>query len=430
MKKLLLALVIVILVTIPFALADDVTVATTKVEIPTGLNVTVSASVINLTTETLELGTYTASGLEADKAHASNSSIKDGATFKMAAYSVGGKWKAGTLAAKDVEKFLNKGGELVITDNWDKKGKAPGEFAITITFAEVGARPKANPDKVKPYYISGINGAGDDANFFGQWVIIGKDAWAETTAANALETAKKYGYAISSDEPNGVATKTSLKKGNATWTSFEEAIPVIDGKAKDTYLMRVPAGPNTDGKLCAGSKEWKVTPANAGKAPKAKADYKKEVLKIKPAFNIDLTLGSATNTSLDLKALTEDQIAAKEVAIGSTITNVEAPADCIYIQIGATGKKPSTAVQALKLLPRAAAKEAKLDAKGKITAGKWEFSSDSGATFAKASKFTTAGTYWVREVASKTAAAGNWYAITVSVADDGKVTSVPAATQP
>jgi uncharacterized protein YjdB len=249
---------------------------------------------INLTTETIDL-----------------------AGLIVEAYSVNGgvKWKKGALPeGAKFQKLLDKGMTLWVADKWnakdikdgktviDKKGIA--KDATVIKFPKINPRPKANTEKLKPFYFS--------------------ETW-EPRKGGATETSTVYEWANTTDK----------KTPNGAWLSISaEGFPVLSGKAKTTYLFRTPATANGS-TYTPSSKIFKLTPANFGKAPnyKVKTDTKTSKLTIKLKAGDWYQLGNVEP---------EKVAAAKELDVtGQTGT--------LTIWKGETGKKPRSEKQEITL---------------------------------------------------------------------------------
>ncbi|MDR0293804.1 MAG: hypothetical protein LBH95_06605 [Oscillospiraceae bacterium] len=183
-------------------------------------------AVINLTAETIDL-----------------------AGFFVEAYSVNGgaKWKKGALPeGAKFQKLLDKGMTLWLADKWnakdvkdgktviDKKGVA--KDAAVVKFPKINARPKANTEKLKPFYFS--------------------ETW-EPRKGGATAAATAYEWANTDNK----------KTPSGDWQSLpDNGFPVLSGKAKTTYLFRTP--PKASGNTYTpASKPFKLSPANFGKAP-------------------------------------------------------------------------------------------------------------------------------------------------------------------
>lgn len=298
MKKILFALAILIMVTIPAALAADVSVPAKEqltYTSATATATTTSAAAINLTAETVSL---------------------DGFTVKGYSVNGGSKWVAGSLPTGDaLTKLIDKGMTLWVTNEMD--GKAPKKATDTsiIKFSPIEKRSKANPSKLKPFYTAD-----------GNWTL----STATSLAAHVAGTAETYEYGESSDG-----------KKASSWSAFTPQPVAAVGSTKKVYLFRIPAR-EEGGKYYPASKAWKVTPAIQGKAPKLKVDYKKEILKIKKGMQYATlsSLAGATATSV-----------AESWDVSAAITANET----IYVRVAATGKKPATKTQVITLATRATA---------------------------------------------------------------------------
>lgn len=333
MKKLLFALTILIMVTIPAALAANVTAYDAD---------KTKASPSSVTDNDIETA-FAGVAIDLD-----NEKLLNPNTKSIDGWSTNGtSWKQGVPADKDIQKFLDKGGNLYLIQGLNAKKKPDAEAGYKIfAFTAFDKRPKANPDKLKPLYTDTTWGLSKDG-----------------TTLCASGTSYVFVAADSS---------TGKVPDGAEWTTtFSNAMTVAPvpekGAKKATYYFKVPANA-TAAKPVAGSKPWKVTPATLGKAPKLKVDYKKEVIKLKAGTNFEGTkLAAATTTSV-----------ASYLDSGKTE---------VVIYIAATGKKPATAPQTLKLASRAAAPSGTLTVeKGKIkdpNLKNYEFSSD-GKTWVKA----------------------------------------------
>ena len=232
--------------------------------------------------------------------------------FTVAAYSLDGgtKWKQGALpSGAKLTKLFDKGLTLSLTDQYDKKEKGPASGANQIQFPAINARPKANAEKLKPYYLRD------------QWVL-SKDGTEASVFAG-------YEYAETTD-------KKTAKDG--LWQPVApEGFAVKSGKTKVTYLVRtVPSG---EGGYTPRSRQFKVTPANYGKQTNYKYNYKKETVKVKKGdfYTIDgenwVEVLEDRPDPLDLEAI---------LTFGEVLT----------IHRGATGKKPRTEDQTIIPLRR------------------------------------------------------------------------------
>ena len=419
MKKLLLALVIVILVTIPFALASEFEVSpvseatktrasTSSLDIPLKEG---SATWTSIKGITLDVSTETVATIT-------------GITPALHSLDGGSKWIVGAPGVPSMKKLFDKGGELVLFFGAVDK-KKPNEEGkdgyAYITFPSIAKRDKANPDKLKPLYT-----ADDKLNL------------AEKGAEKYADAVTGYEYAVSGTDGKLPA--------NPVWESFSSATEGIDvtvappkGTKKTTYFFRVkPVNSSTE--IKGGSKAWKVTPATFGKAPKYKIDYKKEIIKGKAGMVIGSTATSlASMSSLDL--LTEGFDKAlegkDEIKVGSRITD----SGDLYLPIynAATGKKPRSDVQCLIIVPRAdQVASLAVDAKGKVSnANTLQFKL--GDDWVKVPKITEDMTSITVRLAStakvdkdnkygstRAAGAETTFALTITM-EDGKIKSITAA---
>jgi hypothetical protein len=229
--------------------------------------------------------------------------------FTVAAYSVNGgkKWKKGPLPeGMKFNKLFDKGMELHVADKWNDKNIKDGKTIIdkkgvakdstVIKFPKINARPKANAEKLKPYYLS--------------------ETW---------ELRTKTGGAAQADYE--WAGTTDKKNPSGAWQAvFYGGMPMLSGKAKTTYLFRAPASAK-GGVYTPASKIFKVAPANYGKAPtsyKVKTDGKTGKKTVKLKANDWYQLGTADPVKVT-------------AAIALDVTE---QAGTLTVWKGETGKKP------------------------------------------------------------------------------------------
>lgn len=269
----------------------------------------------------------------------------DGTPF--AGYAVNGKWARYKAASfqKALMSLLNSGGILTVASQMDKNGKSPykgagGEPpAYTVEFPKVEARPKG--PKLGVYY--GPDGGAD--GYPGSWGL----------SENGKKALALNGY-VYAELPGGVK-----KPGEGTeWATFgEEGIKVKEtgaGEKQDKtvyYIKKAAAveGTGAAARYIPAGKMFKVTALSTAKAPKLKADYKKEMLRGKAGIYI-------SNVSFTAK--------------GFGISGNLDRGDCSgYAYTPPTGKKPASQKQPVLLAPRAAAPSGfpgSVDAeKGKVT---------------------------------------------------------------
>ena len=224
-------------------------------------------------------------------------SLPDG--FTVAAYSVnGGKsWKKGALPSEQakISKLFDKELTLWLAPALDAKNKPVGEI---VKFPKINARPKANQEKLKPWY--------------------GAETWALATKTGGA-AAQTYEWAPTADKKNPSGAWQPPPGGG---------FAVQSGTAKTTYLFRTPA--KSDGNThTPASKIFKLTPANFGKKP----NYTLKNGNIKLKANDYYQLGNTTP---------EKTATAKNLSVtGQTGT--------ITIWKAETGKKPRTEKQEITL---------------------------------------------------------------------------------
>ncbi|MDR2878292.1 MAG: InlB B-repeat-containing protein [Fusobacteriales bacterium] len=281
--------------------------------------------------------------------------------FNIAAYSVngGGSWKKGRIMSEKIPGMFNKILDLVITDNYDSKAKKPADNAKIITFNTVEKRPKANILKLKPNYAVLEDPTGVTA---GKWVL----------AEKGSDTAIIDGYQIVRF-PNGKLPKPPQK---INWEDMPAGIEILPyGSEKQTYFVR--SSPITEnGQYIPASKPFKIKPAVQTKAPKVKADYKKEIIKLKRGDMIfagtveqlgnPYILCDSPNASLtDMTLLYITAPKGTSVSISDYLSTT---ANTVIIWKAGTDKKTPSMKQIYTLAPRAELKETMLKgSKGKIT---------------------------------------------------------------
>lgn len=271
--------------------------------------------------------------------------------YSVAGYSLdGSKWKSGSPSDKDMTNLLSKGGTLKLTDDFDAKKKKPTDSTAVVVFPKIDAAPKANPDKVKPYY---------DGDFW----FLSKDG---------KSGASGYEYVLASSDK---------KTPDGEWKPFPDYGLHVDNSVnsdgtkidKKTYLFRVPPKA-TGGTYKAGSKIWKVTPAQKAKPKNYKVNYKTETIKVgKDTFNVSHDLDS-----------------------GETSFYIDGR--------GGTSKKPDSMSTTVKLATRSDAPSSApgVDAKGKKLSDikELEFSKDGTKDWGKCPAITSACELYIRKKAN------------------------------
>ncbi|MCL2081503.1 MAG: hypothetical protein FWH16_05315 [Oscillospiraceae bacterium] len=288
------------------------------------------------------------------------------AGFTVAAYSVNGgeKWTKGALPtdAAKLSKLFDKDLTLWLIDDADSKGK-PTDAASYIKFPAISKRPKANEDKLKPFYLTDT------------WVL---------AKADGIPVFAGYEQAPSTDKKNP----------SGPWAPASPT-SVIAGKDKLTYLVRTAAVAETESDTYApASKIFKVSPANLGKEPKYKADYKKEIIKLKKGD--EYAVGTGAFTLVEEAKGIELDISA-HITAGTAIT----------VRKAASGKKPRTEEQTITLLTRLTlVPEVLTVTNGKMTFDKkYEVWDTAKSKWGGAPKVTTAGNH-VFDIRLKTTVKG------------------------
>jgi M6 family metalloprotease-like protein len=304
--------------------------------------------------------------------------------FAIAAYSVNGgtKWKTGT---PNLPKLLDRELRLVVTNQYDRRAKRPAPDAVTYSFPGIRARPKANAERLAPYYPAETD-----------------DRWVLAKKSDASGAAVYAGYEWAATSNN--------KTPDGAWTPVSaDGFALLAGKTKQRFLVRtVPAA--AYGMYTPSSKVFKVTPKNLGKAPNSKIDYKKEILKLKRGDAYAVGDGGfvlvTSNTELDVAELITDGTA-------------------IHVKKAATGKKPATEIQTFTPQPRAALEALTLTcADGKITTNlkAYEVYDAAKNKWGKLPKVTASGTYQIRLKSTAKAQSNIWSGSAASAAETLTVT--------
>ncbi|MCL2030244.1 MAG: lectin like domain-containing protein, partial [Oscillospiraceae bacterium] len=262
------------------------------------------ANHINLTAETLSLG------------------------ITAAWYSLDGgkKWRKGPLPADDKwHKLFNKDLTLWVADKYNpkavkanpKKGvegiaKGVPDDGTVVQFPKIDKRPKANPEKLKPFY--------------------GPETW--TLMTGTSPPSLRYEWAATADG----------KTPTGAWGTLDGiSFGILAPGEKTTVLFRTAPSASGETYIPAG-KTFRVKPKALAKAPSVKANGKKGELKIKKGFACQTPAGlyeaSSPLTLSIVSVITGDN----QVSGGATVT----------IWKLETGKNPPSAPQSL-ILPAAPA---------------------------------------------------------------------------
>ncbi|MDR0248607.1 MAG: leucine-rich repeat domain-containing protein [Oscillospiraceae bacterium] len=154
--------------------------------------------------------------------------------FVAAAYSVNGgaKWKKGELpSGEKLAKLINRGMTLWLASSYDSSAKKAA--GVIIRFPKINRQQKANPEKLKPYYLS--------------------ETW-ELRAKSGQGPQGNYDYSA-----------------DGQWFAFTDGeFAVLSGNTKRTIFFRTCAVTETDGSYTPPGKAFRIKPANFGKAPNYK----------------------------------------------------------------------------------------------------------------------------------------------------------------
>lgn len=286
--------------------------------------------------------------------------------FRYECYTIDGgkKWIKGKLDNEKLAKAFNKRTNIRLAEKYDEKTKKPAEGAKQYFFNTINKRAQATT--LKPNYQLYMDPYGITT---GQWTLL-----KVTTEVNLYQY-----YEI------GIAEGKKLgKQGFGIWPDAGGVwVPDLakGGKAqKVLYFYRTRATVDTP-----ASKVKKVKISSVLAPTKLKADYKKEILKMKKGISLffgesipnlyevpydfenSVYLGTeATLADFEgkyLKAATDEQ--AKGINIVNYLTGTR---NTIHLWVNATSGKPATAVQQLVLAARgviSAEKKLKCE-KGKV----------------------------------------------------------------
>ncbi len=282
-------------------------------------------------------------------------------SYKCYSLDGGSKWKEAKspLTDKQIAGFLNKGGTLSIADKYDKKAKGPAEGAVILNFPTINKRPAAPKLKVNYAAYPDKTGATN-----GQWMLA--DASLETLSAEELAKLEIGVLAAGKKEVDASAWK-DLPAGEGI-----DMLGLNNGKVASTvYMVRYKATADTP-----ASKAAKVTVKGLLKAPKAKTDYKKEIIRLKAGSVVYFgETPDSEATELGPEPKTFNDYAGKFIEIDSETSKkgldisayITDSRNTMLVWVGATQKKAATEAATVKLAARARIAAEKLDvSKGKL----------------------------------------------------------------
>ncbi|MCL2004443.1 MAG: hypothetical protein FWG72_10690, partial [Oscillospiraceae bacterium] len=253
--------------------------------------------------------------------------------FSGAAWSIDGgkKWKKGALpTGAALAKLFDKGMTLWVASRWNDKDVKDGKKVVEkkgvaasaqiVQFPKIDKRPKANTEKLKPWY--------------------GETEWAPMKGASLPSLA--YEWAASSDgkTPAGAWAALDVSLANEG-ADLAGGFTIKAAGTKETYLFRTKAEAEGE-KYTPAGKAFRVKPKALAKPPKVKANEKKGVLVIKKGLLCEAGTGAAAvvhgpGTLNIVSALTAGE------------TNQVLEKTTVLIWKAATGKAPPSEKQSLTL---------------------------------------------------------------------------------
>lgn len=277
--------------------------------------------------------------------------------YNVQAYSIDGgkRWKVGSVPIS-LTSLLNKQLQLKVTNEYNPKTKMPAPEAEIISFPIIQARPKANPNKLVINY-----GIAENA-----WTMSAKDGMVAITEGIQIATTSDGKTPIADDE--GVSWKAIDDRG---------ILVIPYGSQRQKYLMRT-APVVEEMMFVPASKVTKLSPLTQQKPLKVKADYKKEVIKLKADTIIfggtleELEAAQSITSAATFDVGSKYTVTASDSA-GIPLSKVldkttQGNPKIVTIWQQATAKKPATAPVEYKLAIRAALTPTTIEAvNGRIT---------------------------------------------------------------
>ncbi len=290
--------------------------------------------------------------LNAERLYAS-----DPSSIKAISLDGGSKWKSGFIPQDglDLSKIFNKISTIQIATGFDSKKKAPSAAsedgttpaASVYTFKTINARPKI--DRIVVDYLIDADKTGATN---GRWVLARKGETAALKNYQIAPTLDKKNIAPVALDAQGRATVSP--DGKALWGMFKisgssvQGVNVIGlnstGKAqKANYMIRVAPDMST---LTPASKTKKLSVSGVSKATTFKADYKKDIVKLKEnaVFFSGTTEELAENTEM------MSPYSKESAKNGADISDLMEKTVCMWM--AATAKKPASAVQTVTFARR------------------------------------------------------------------------------
>jgi alpha-tubulin suppressor-like RCC1 family protein len=265
---------------------------------------------LNLTEETIDLG-----------------------DFAVAGYSVNGgaRWVRGALpAGRQFNNLFNRPLQLRLASALDDTGR-PAQDAEIVTFPNINARPRANPERVRPYYSC------DD------WSLVRRDG---------------SGIFIFDYE---FANSTDGRTPNGGWTRFSDDgvngwLEVRPGRDRPVFLFRMRAAQRGD-VYTPMSREFRIRAANRPRAPRVRINYRKEEIRWRRGMIFAASHapnewhyalepaepGERGESGIDPEDRRDIFGASGFITAGGTL----------FIRREGTGRRPGSEIQELAIMPRA-----------------------------------------------------------------------------
>jgi hypothetical protein len=316
MKKMVLSLFLVLSLLIPAfppAAADDIPVGTDGgvnggnefiITAAVTAGTVVNPPVINLASDTINLNGFTVQAFSLDG---------------------GTRWRRGTLRADRFSRMLNKELTLHLTDKFDPKAKQPASDANTVTFPKINARPRANTDKLRPFYSNErmIAGNENSPRRWDRWVLAKGSDPAGTSVYENLEF---------------IRTTDRRLPQVPDWAPVEadgfEILPQSSSVRPTFFFTTAPV--NANGVIIPRSAVFRISPANLGRETNHRINYRRENMRMRP--------GEFWSTD-DGQTWTE--VTAEETSLPN-ISEVITFGELLMIRRGATGRRPRTEDREIK----------------------------------------------------------------------------------
>jgi hypothetical protein len=291
--------------------------------------------------------------------------------FTVAAFSVdgGSKWRRGPLPTdpRRQSALFNKDLELWVSDVFNDRNKAVTKAADInaantdndriIKFPKINARPRGNEVRLRPLYRTESDlwfapGEGPEGYEGRRW-----DYWALQDAEDneiSAETRDRYQYAQTSDgRPPAGGWKPE------DWKQIPERGFEIGAQTEARavfFISTAPSAVEADGSTTytPRSQIFRIAPANLGRAPNYRVNYRSESLRLRSNDFWSVDGGETWNPVVGDKP--EPLVISDEISLE----------DRFLIRRGSVGRRPRTESQALEPLRRLRMSEDNLNPAGNI----------------------------------------------------------------